>query len=309
MPPLYVIAGPTASGKTAVAVELAKLINGEVVSADSMQVYKGMDIGTAKPSLAEMEGIPHHLIDVIMPDESFSVAEYQKLANAAIQDIRARKKVPILAGGTGFYINAVIYETEFSQGSSAAEDALRQQYTAIAQEKGADFLHEKLCQIDPAAAKAIHPNNIKRVARALSYCETTGQLFSAHNAREKSKHLPLPNTIIYTLNHSRETLYHRINARTIMMWKAGLPNEVRKLLLQGYHLGLAAMQGIGYKETIKFLNAEFTEKEVIAAIQQSTRHYAKRQETWFRHQSPDARPIFAEGKTAHALACGILKGV
>jgi len=312
MNPIYVIAGATASGKTAVAVELAKLINGEVISADSMQVYKYMNIGTAKPTAEEMQDIPHHLLDIIAPDEPFSVAEFQKLANAAVSDIQARNKTPIIAGGTGFYINAIVYETSFTQGTSGEEHQLRQQYITIASEKGADFLHEKLRQADPESAKAIHPNNIKRVARALSYCETTGQLFSTHNTQEKAKHTKTKNINFCKLSLPRELLYNRINTRTLTMWNNGLVTEVQELLLMGYHLGLAAMQGIGYKETIKYLNAEITkisEEETISAIQQSTRHYAKRQETWFRHQSPDAKAVSVKDKTASEIAHEIMKEV
>lgn len=305
MSKLYVIAGPTASGKTAVAIELAKLTNGEVISADSMQIYKGMDIGTAKPNCKEMQNIPHHMLNIISPHEPFSAAEYQQQAVKIIDDIIARKKTPVLAGGTGFYINAVIYGTEFphfSQETHETETVLRKKYAALAQEKGADFLHEILKTIDAESSKTIHPNNVKRVARAISFCEATGELFSAHNSREKLKREYNYDTVFCAISLSRETLYNRINSRVVDMWNAGLPEEVRNLLSQGYHLGLTAMQGIGYKETIKFLNSEMTEAETIATIQQATRNYAKRQETWFRNQSPDARRLLAEGKTPQELA-------
>lgn len=310
---LYVIAGPTASGKTAVAIELAKQLDGEVVSADSMQVYKHMNIGTAKPTTEEMGGIPHHLIDIITPDTQFSVAEYQKLASHAINDIISRNKTPILAGGTGFYINAVVHGTEFNQISeeeNQKEERLRNHYTSLAKEKGANFLHKKLHEKDPDAANAVHPNNIKRVARALSYIKTTGALFSLHNKAQKNRALlyNMYNSKFFTLSFPRETLYSRINTRTLAMWDNGLPQEVQNLL-RHYDLGLAAMQGIGYKETVMFLNNQYTKEEAIDAISQSTRHYAKRQETWFRHQAPTATPILAMGKTAKDVAVEIMKGV
>lgn len=283
---LYVIAGPTASGKTAVAIELAKKINGEIVSADSMQVYKHMNIGTAKPTQAEMDGIPHYLLDVVAPDESFSVADYTQLATKAIDDILDRGRAPILAGGTGFYINAVIYGTEFTEteeGQHEKDNALRKAYINLANEKGGEFIHQKLEALDPESAKAIHPNNIKRVARAISYCESTGQLFSVHNKAQKAS-VAKYDVDFNVLSMPREILYDRINMRTLQMWEAGLVAEVEHLLSLGYDPKLASMQAIGYKETIKFIYGEYTKEEAIAQIQQSTRNYAKRQETWFRHQ-------------------------
>jgi len=283
---LYVIAGPTASGKTAVAIELAKKINGEIVSADSMQVYKHMNIGTAKPTQAEMDDIPHYLLDVVAPDESFSVADYTQLATKAIDDILDRGRVPILAGGTGFYINAVIYGIEFTEteeGQHEKDNALRKAYINLANEKGGEFIHQKLEALDPESAKAIHPNNIKRVARAISYCESTGQLFSVHNKAQKAS-VAKYDVDFNVLSMPREILYDRINMRTLQMWEAGLVAEVEHLLSLGYDPKLASMQAIGYKETIKFIYGEYTKEEAIAQIQQSTRNYAKRQETWFRHQ-------------------------
>ena len=304
MKDLYVIAGPTAGGKTAAAVELAKIINGEVVSADSMQIYKEMDIGTAKPTVDEMDGIPHHMIDIISPGEAFSAADYKHLAAEAIEDIRRRGKTPILAGGTGFYINAVIFDTNFTKTKTETENQLRQEFAEVARCQGVEALHEKLKQADPKAAEAIHPNNVKRVARALSYCVATGQLFSAHNAFEKTKQ---HNSKLFILSHPRESLYSRINARVISMWRAGLLDEVKNLLNKGYNPSLTAMQGIGYKETVAFLNNQNTEAETIAIIQQATRNYAKRQETWFRNSTKAATEIKAENKTPIELAATILE--
>ena len=288
-PPLHIIAGPTAGGKTAAAIKLAKQINGEVVSADSMQIYKYMNIGTAKPTIEEMDGIPHHMLDVADPADYFSVANYTMLATKAINDIISRGKTPILAGGTGFYINAVIHGTSFTELTEQEEklhetdNILREQYTKLAAEKGAAFLYSKLQAADPEYAKIVHPNNIKKVARALSFCKTTGKLFSAYNAQQKKSEAKYDiNFTLLTL--LRDELYDRINRRVIKMWAAGLPDEVSHLLSKGYHPQLTSMQGIGYKETIPYVNGEITKDEAIAQIQQNTRNYAKRQETWFRHQ-------------------------
>jgi len=305
---IFVIGGPTASGKTAVAVELAKKKYGEVISADSMQVYMGMDIGTAKPTEVEMLGIHHHLLSIIKPDENFSVAEFQKRAVDAIENIFSRGKIPIIAGGTGFYINAVLYGTKFSSEESR-EGELRKIFAAEALEKGAEFLHVKLQKKDPEYAATIHANNIKRVARALAYCEATGGLFSEYNAAQKEKKTAaLFDAVFFVLSMPREILYKRINSRVIAMFDTGLVDEVRNLLEKGYDKGLAAMLGIGYKETVQFINGELTQTEAIAAIQQATRNYAKRQETWFRNQTPNACVSQAHGKTAEELAEEILKG-
>ncbi|MCL1844109.1 MAG: tRNA (adenosine(37)-N6)-dimethylallyltransferase MiaA [Defluviitaleaceae bacterium] len=297
---ILIIAGPTASGKTAVAVELAKKIGGEVVSADSMQVYRGLDIGTAKPTAEEMAGIPHHMIDIVNPDEPFSVAEYQARAIKTVREIHSRGNIPILAGGTGFYINAVLYSTDFSEISheeNRREQEMRENYVTIAREKGAEFLHTELAEKDPAYAATIHPNNVRRVARALAYCKTTGNLFSAYNAAQKAARHSAYDADFYVLSMHRENLYTRINARTKAMFDAGLVEEVRGLLAKGYHKGLAPIRGIGYKETVQFISGEMSEPEAIAAMGQATRNYAKRQETWFRNQSADAIRIDAEGKS------------
>jgi len=315
---LYVIAGATATGKTALAVELAKHINGEIVSADSMQVYKHMNIGTAKPTEEEKQGIPHHLLDVVSPNEPFSMAEYQKLGRIAINDILSRNKIPIITGGTGFYINGLIFGAELSQNENnedKGDGELRQKFATIASEEGAEYLHAMLHKVDPQSAKVIHPNNIKRVIRALSYNESTGKLFSAHNAEQRST-APLYNTKFFVLSMKRDTLYERINQRTISMWQAGLVDEVHELLSMGYDSGLAPLQGIGYKETIQFLNGGFfnrkpnapsyDEDEVISAIQQATRNYAKRQETWFRNKNSSAYLLKVEEKPVDTLVRELL---
>jgi len=280
---IYVIAGPTASGKTAVAIALAKQINGEVISADSMQIYKGMNIGTAKPSEAEMENIPHHMIDIVKPDEPYSAALYQQQARTVITDILARGRVPIICGGTGFYINAVLQDIQFARESE--DDPQRQHFTEIAAQKGPAHMHQLLQAVDPQAAEAIHPNNIKRVIRALSYNRATGKLFSQYNATQK-KQPEVYKAAFFNLNMDRSLLYQRINERVINMFDAGLVEEVAGLLKQGYHPSLVSMQGIGYKEIVPYLQGHYTQAEAINAVQQNSRHYAKRQMTWFRHQTP-----------------------
>jgi len=285
MSSIYVIAGPTASGKTAVAVALAKLIGGEVVSADSMQIYRGMDIGTAKPTTKEKDGIPHHMIDIANPDELYSAARYQQEARAVIADIEARGGVPILCGGTGFYINAVLRDIHFAD--DCQDDPLRDYYTQMAAELGAEYMHGLLEAADPAAAVAIHANNVKRVVRALSYCRATGQLFSQHNQVQK-KQPSLYEAVFCCLDMDRALLYERINMRVHSMVEAGLVDEVAGLLAKGYIPDLVSMQGIGYKETVPYLRGECTLDDAISTIQQNSRHYAKRQMTWFRNQNPEA---------------------
>ena len=243
LPKLCIIAGPTASGKTAFAIKKAQQINGEIISADSMQVYKHMNIGTAKPTVEEMEGVPHHLLDVAMPSQNFSVADYTALANIAIQDILSRGKTPILAGGTGFYINAIIRGTSFEPGQNnehQQEALLREEYTKLAQEQGAEVVHQKLQELDPKYASLVHPNNIKKVARAISFCLTTGKLFSKHNEQQRAE-VAKYDLDFFVLNMDREALYSRINSRVLTMWDMGLTKEVEWLLAQGFGKTLPAM--------------------------------------------------------------------
>lgn len=307
---LYVITGPTASGKTAIGIELAKLVGGEIISADSMQVYKDMNIGTAKPTEEEMDGVSHHLISIITPSTPFSVAEYQQLAKKAIADVFARGKVPILVGGTGFYINAVLYGTEFTPTEDSVENKLREDFVKIAEEKGTECLHDMLKNIDPVSAENIHKNNIKRVARALSYCKVTNSLFSDHNKNQKELRKTKANlnynSVFITLNMPREVLYNRINKRTHIMWDTGLVNETKNLLALGYNQSLPSMNAIGYKETLQYLNGLLTESDTIESIKQATRNYAKRQETWFRHQSPEAIKLNVHEKTAKEIVKEII---
>jgi tRNA dimethylallyltransferase len=288
---LYIIAGPTACGKTAAAIQLAKKLDGEVVSADSIQVYRGMDIGTAKPTLDEREGVPHHMLDVVYPDEPFSVALYQQMATAVIADIHARGKTPILTGGTGFFINAVLYGNDF--GGENSNHEIRSHLERAAALRGNVFLHEQLTLCDPDYAAGIHPNNIRRVINALAFFYTTGKKMSEHNKEQRGLHAKYDARFI-VLNIEREALYRRIDERVLQMFERGLENEVRGLLDAGYHTGLVSMQGIGYKETAAYIEGRITRGEAVELIKRGTRRYAKRQLTWFRHQAKGAEWIEAE---------------
>jgi tRNA dimethylallyltransferase len=305
---LYIIAGPTACGKTAAAIRLAKKLGGEIVSADSMQVYRRMDIGTAKPTLDEREGVPHHMLDVVDPDEPFSVAVYQQMAAEAIAEIHARGRMPILTGGTGFYINAVLYGNDFGgpvdeavsggtesqplNGKRLDNSALRSHFENIAAERGNDYLHQQLALCDPEYAASIHPNNVRRVINALAFFYTTGKKISEHNREQRGLQAKYDTRFI-VLNTERAELYRRIDERVLQMFAQGLEDEVRGLLAAGYHTGLTSMQGIGYKETAAYLEGRLTREETVELIQRGTRRYAKRQLTWFRHQAKGAEWIDA----------------
>lgn len=276
--PLVVIAGPTASGKTAAGVYLAKQLNGEVVSADSMQIYREMTIGTAKPVPEEMEGIPHHLIDFVDPSDSFSVAEYVQLAQQKIGEIHSRGKLPILVGGTGLYISSLVDNIQFSE--SESDIAYREQMIALAQKEGAQALWEKLSEVDPVAAQKIHPNNVGRVARALEVYHTTGIPISAHQERSRTKPSPYALCMMALSFRDRQKLYDRINLRVSLMVDQGLEQEARQLIQKGY--GATSFQAIGYKEMGAYLAGEETLEEACEHIRQESRRYAKRQLTWFR---------------------------
>jgi tRNA dimethylallyltransferase len=277
--PVIVIVGPTASGKTKVSIELAKSFDGEIVSADSMQVYKYMDIGTAKPDLDEMSGIKHYLIDELYPDEEYNVARFQELAKIFIDEIIEKNKLPIIAGGTGLYVNSLIYNLNFSETISDWE--LRERLNKEAEEKGNKYLHDKLKEVDPEAAEKIHENNVKRVIRALEVYEYTKRPISYHQEISKAEP-PKHKFIIIGLRMDRELLYERINRRVDIMIEKGLVEEVKKLVDLGYDKNTIAMQGIGYKEILAFLRGETTLEEAIYIIKRDTRHYAKRQITWFK---------------------------
>lgn len=281
-PPLLVLVGPTAVGKTAVAIELALSLQGEVVSADSMQVYRGLDIGTAKPTPSEMKGVPHHLLDVVDPHESFNVARYCDLARTAISGIQARGHLPILSGGTGLYVKAVLGEFLFPDiGSSRT---LREQLAAFAEAEGPQALHDRLAEVDPPSAARLHPNDVRRVARALEIYMRTGIPMSEHLAQASAEE-PLYRTAIIGLTRPRAQLYERINQRVITMIEQGLLQETSDLLGSGaLDEGPVAAQALGYKEMRAYLEGECTLEEATARLQQATRRYAKRQYTWFRNQ-------------------------
>ena len=276
---IVVIAGPTATGKTRLAVELAKRFGGEVISADSMQIYKYMDIGSAKPTKEEMDGVVHHLIDIIDPKVSFSVAAYVELAKAAAEDILSRGKLPIIAGGTGLYISSFIDNVKFTQ--SETDFGLRDRLYKEAEEKGNEALHARLLKIDPKAAEAIHPNNIKRVIRALELYETTGLTLTEQNENSKTEPSPFE-PIMIALGTDREVLYDRINRRVDIMLNACLLDEIKRLQAMGLTADMQSMQGIGYKEILLYLDGEIGYDDAIELVKKNSRNYAKRQFTWFK---------------------------
>ncbi len=279
--PLIILTGPTAVGKTSLSVKLAKAVDGEIVSADSMQVYKYMDIGTAKITKDEMGDIPHYLISEFEPDEEFSVVKYQQLAKKYISSIHERNKIPILVGGTGFYIQAVLYDIDFEENES--DTSYREELEQLALTKGSDYLHGLLAKVDPNSAKAIHPNNIKRIIRALEYIKLTGNPISAHNEEQRSKESPY-NYKYFVLNRDRAKLYEIINRRVDVMIDNGLIDEVKNLLDMGYTKDMVSMQGLGYKEIIAYLEGEYSLNDAIDILKRDTRHYAKRQLTWFKRE-------------------------
>ena len=279
---LVIIAGPTAVGKTASSILLAKKIGGEIISADSMQVYRGMDVGTAKIRKEEMEGVPHFLIDAFDPDEEFNIVIFQQLAKQAMEEIYARGHIPMIVGGTGFYIQSILYDIDFSQGDGENE-ALREHLEKEYDLFGADAMQEKLRLLDPISADTIHKNNKKRVVRALEYALTQNEPISAHNEREKQKKSPYDYNF-FVLNMDRKILYDRIERRVDKMFDDGLVEEVRDLQYRGFHQNLVSMQGIGYKEVLEYLDGNCSLEEAIAQVKQSTRHFAKRQITWFKRE-------------------------
>ncbi|MBE5883330.1 MAG: tRNA (adenosine(37)-N6)-dimethylallyltransferase MiaA [Lachnospiraceae bacterium] len=279
--PLIVLTGPTAVGKTKLSIALAKRVNGEIVSADSMQVYKYMDIGSAKITQEEMEGVPHHLIDVLEPWEDFNVVIFKQKCDACLKEIYDRGHIPILTGGTGFYIQAVLKNIDFTENEE--DTAYRKELEELASEKGAEYLHEMLAKVDPASAEAIHANNIKRCIRALEYYKLTGQRISDHNEQEKQKKSDY-NSCYFVLNDDREKLYARIEDRIDEMLANGLVEEVARLKQMGCRRGMVSMQGLGYKEILDYLDGQMSLEEAIYLLKRDTRHFAKRQLTWFRRE-------------------------
>ncbi len=279
--PLVILTGPTAVGKTSLSILLAKKINAEVISADSMQIYRHMDIGSAKIRPEEMGGVRHYLIDELMPSEPFNVTRFQDMANAAMREIYEKGKIPLIVGGTGFYIQAVLYGIDFEQ--TKEDPVYRKKLEQLVQEKGSLYLHNLLIRTDEKAAQEIHANNVKRVIRALEYYHLTGKPISAHNEAERQKESPYA-FCYFVLNDDRELLYERIDARVDQMLQAGLLEEVMRLKEMGYDRSLISMQGIGYKELLAFLDGEYPLEEAVRIIKRDTRHFAKRQLTWFRRE-------------------------
>lgn len=279
--PLIILTGPTAVGKTKASIALAKAIGGEIISADSMQVYKHMDIGSAKIMPDEMDGVPHHLVDILMPDEEFHIAKFQQLAKASMKDIYARGRVPILVGGTGFYIQSITRDIDFTE--TDTDTTYRNELETFAKEHGAEALHARLQQVDPDAANEIHANNIKRVVRALEFYHQTGTMISKHNHEQKEKESPY-NLKYFVLNDIRSRLYERIELRIDQMVEQGLIEEVQKLKNMGYTKNMVSMQGLGYKEILTYLDGDYTLDEALYVLKRDTRHFAKRQLTWFKRE-------------------------
>ena len=289
-PRVLAVVGPTASGKTGLGVELAKLYGGEVISADSMQIYKGMDIASAKPTVAEMQGIPHHLIDFLDRGVTFSAADYVKLANEKIKDVLSRGKLPVIVGGTGLYIDSLLENVKFSEGGS--DEAYREKLRKYAEEKGNEALHQMLADADPEAAAAIHPNNLVRVIRALEVCHVTGRKFSELKAESHSIESPYDSLILGLNYEDRSVLYDRIDRRVDIMVENGLIDEARELWNES---GMAtAANAIGFKEFIPYFSGEASLEDCISKVKQETRHYAKRQLTWFRKNQRIQWIILAE---------------
>lgn len=281
--PLVVLAGPTAVGKTKLSLALAKALGGAIVSADSMQVYRHMDIGSAKITKEEMQGIPHYLVDVLEPEEEFHIVKFQQMALDAMNKIRAAGQIPILTGGTGFYIQAVTRDIDFTQAEQ--ESDYRGMLEELAEEKGAAYLHHMLEEKDPASAAGIHENNVKRVIRALEFYHQNGTPISLHNQEQRAHGSPY-NLVYFVLNAPREMLYKQIDDRVDEMMKNGLLEEVRELRKRGCHRKMVSMQGLGYKELLAYLEGEYPLEEAVRILKRDTRHFAKRQLTWFRRE-PD----------------------
>lgn len=275
---IIVIVGPTAVGKTYVSVELAKKLNTEIISADSMQIYKGMDVGTAKITEDEKHGIIHHMIDIVKPDEDYSVSEFRYDAEEIIDGLLLEKKIPVIVGGSGLYVNSLIYDLDF--GNAKSDETIKKYYTNYYNEHGKDALYEKLLKIDPVSAKRIHKNNVKRVIRALEVHELTGKKFSELNTdirKESNKY----DCILIGLSMERKVLYERINQRVDEMLSDGLIDEVKSLIETGYSKNLVSMKGIGYKEIIDYLEGIIEYEEAVNILKRNTRRFAKRQYTWF----------------------------
>lgn len=278
---LIILAGPTASGKTAVSIDLAKRIGGEIISADSMQIYRGMDIGTAKITADEMQGVKHYLINVSDPKEDFNIVKFQNMVKCSIEEIKKNGHIPILVGGTGFYIQSVIYDINFDKedDNGSIRKVLEEEYDKM----GADFMYEKLKKIDNISAENIHKNNKKRIIRAIEYFLINNALISEHNELQRKKTSPY-DFRFFVLNPKRDILYDRINKRVDKMVEKGLVDEVKSLIESGISIDNISMQGIGYKEIVEYLEGNIPLDKAVESIKQNTRHMAKRQVTWFKRE-------------------------
>ena len=303
MKKLVVLTGPTAVGKTSLSINLAKAIGGEIISADCMQVYKRMDIGTAKIMPEEMDGVTHHLIDVIEPQEDFHVVRFKEMVEAAMNEIYAKGKIPIICGGTGFYIQAILYDIQFTD--QEIDQSYRLKLEEFANTNGNEALWNKLKEVDEESAEAIPANNRKRVIRALEYYEQTGEQFSVHNKRERDRKSPY-NFAYFVLNDDRAVLYNRIDARVDKMYEAGIVDEVKSLLQEGCKPGMTSMDGIGYKELISYIQGEGSLDDALELIKKNSRNYAKRQLTWFRREKEVVWLDKTELKTEQQLLDKIL---
>ena len=279
--PLIVLTGPTSVGKTSLSIALAKKVGGEIISADSMQVYRHMDIGSAKIRPEEMQGVRHYLVDVMDPLEDFNIVRFQQMARDAMAEIRSRGRIPVLVGGTGFYIQAVTRNIDFSQEDKGKR--IREELEELAREKGTLYMHELLLEVDPESAEKIHANNVKRVIRALEYYRLNGQPISLHNEEQHEKETPY-NLAYFVLDTPRDLLYKRIDQRVDSMMAEGLVDEVQILKKMGCHRGVNSMQGLGYKEILDYLDGRTDLDEAVRILKRDTRHFAKRQLTWFRRE-------------------------
>lgn len=279
--PLVILTGPTAVGKTSLSIALAKQTGGEIISADSMQVYRHMDIGSAKIRPGETEGVPHHMIDIVDPVEPFHIMMFQRYAKQCMSEIRARGRLPILTGGTGFYIQSVLYDIDFAEESG--DGSYREELERLCEERGTAYLHTMLAQADPEAARQIHPNNRKRVIRALEYYRLTGQRISEHNESQRRKESRY-RFCYFVLSDDREKLYRQIDRRVDRMLAEGLVEEVDRLRRMGCEREMTSMQGLGYKEIYDYLDGRLTLEQAVYLIKRDTRHFAKRQLTWFRRE-------------------------
>jgi tRNA dimethylallyltransferase len=300
LPSLFVIVGPTAVGKTALSIRLAEAVGGEIISADSRQVYRGMDIGTAKATLEEQVQVPHHLIDIVNPDESLSLAQFQEMAYATIDQILARDRAPFLVGGTGQYVRAVVEGWQVPR--VPPDEDLRRKLYQQAEEDGADALHAGLTELDPVAAKRIDPRNVRRVVRALEVCLLTGQPIS----EQQGKSPPPYRILMIGLNMPRPRLYECIDQRVERMMAAGLEDEVRGLVAAGYGFDLPAMSGVGYGQFAPYLAGEATLEDVVREIQRATRRFVRHQGNWFRRNDPRIH-WFDAASEPFELALGLVK--